>query len=36
MLLRGFGNAVCVPLAVEFIKAFMEAEREREMGQAVS
>jgi hypothetical protein len=24
MLLRGFGNAICVPTATAFVRAFME------------
>lgn len=28
MRLRGYGNAICVPVATEFIQAYMELERE--------
>jgi hypothetical protein len=27
--LRGYGNAICVPVAVEFMKAYMEQRQER-------
>jgi hypothetical protein len=27
--LRGYGNALCAPVAEEFIRAYMELQRER-------
>jgi hypothetical protein len=35
MRLKGYGNALCVPLAAEFIRAAMEAMDERSGDGAV-